>query len=375
VSAEKRKTRVGVVFGGRSSEHQISCVSAATVMAALDPERYDVVPIGIARTGQWLLASTNGAVPTDAEPAGVGSADGGLPEVRGGTAVVLRADPSAHSLSIVEPHEGAPALANVDVVFPVLHGAYGEDGTIQGLLEITGIPYVGAGVLGSAVALDKEYMKKLLAAEGLPVGEYAVVRRGGDLAEEDRKRLGLPAFVKPATGGSSIGITRIDDWSQLPEALATARAVDAKVLVEAAIDGREIECGVLEGLDGSGPEVSLPAEIRLRSAGEWYDFESKYLDDASELVVPAELATGVAERLHELAGRAFLALDGAGLARVDFFVGDDGAITLNEVNTIPGFTPISLFAKAWAASGIPFPVLVDRLVTTALRRYDAPATD
>lgn len=360
---DKRRVRVGVVFGGRSAEHQVSCVSAATVMGSLDPERYDVVPIGIARSGQWVLAS--------AEPGRYAITGRTLPEVTDGTAVVLRADPSAHSLTVVEPHDGAPALAGVDVVFPVLHGAYGEDGTIQGLLEIAGIPYVGAGVLGSAVALDKEYMKKLLAAEGLPIGAYAVLRRGGDLSPAERDRLGLPVFVKPATGGSSIGITRVDDWTDLCEALRVAREVDPKVLVETAIAGREVECGVLESeTRGGAPDVSVAAEIRMRDAGAWYDFDNKYLDDASDAVVPAELPGDVAARVRDLAGRAFTALDGAGLARVDFFVGDDGAVTLNEVNTIPGFTPISLFAKAWAASGLPFEAVVDRLIGTALRRHD-----
>jgi D-alanine-D-alanine ligase len=254
----------------------------------------------------------------------------------------------------------------VDVVFPVLHGPFGEDGTIQGLLEMAGVPYVGSGVLGSAVAMDKEFTKKLLAAEGLPVGPYAVVRAGASLSEADQERLGLPVFVKPARGGSSIGISRVDDWAALPAAIAAARAADDKVLVEAAVPGREIELAVLEGLDGAPPDVSVPAEILLSDGREWYDFEAKYLDDVSALDIPADLPAGVTARLQELAARAFTALDCAGLARVDFFVGPGDRITVNEVNTMPGFTPISVFPRAWAASGLDYPALLDRLLRTAL---------
>jgi D-alanine-D-alanine ligase len=216
------------------------------------------------------------------------------------------------------------------------------------------------------VAMDKEFTKKLLAAEGLPVGPYAVVRAGQDLAAADRERLGLPVFVKPARGGSSIGISRVDDWAALPAAVAAARAVDDKVLVEAAVPGREIELAVLQGLDGAPPDVSVPAEIRLLAGREWYDFEAKYLDDVSALDIPADLPDGVTARLRELAARAFTALDLAGLARVDFFVGPGGEITVNEVNTMPGFTPISVFPRAWAASGLDYPALLDRLIRTAL---------
>jgi D-alanine-D-alanine ligase len=227
---------------------------------------------------------------------------------------------------------------------------------------------VGSGVLGSAVAMDKEFTKKLLAAEGLPVGAYSVVRPGADLPAAERDRLGLPVFVKPARGGSSIGISRVTDWAELPAALAAARAVDPKVLVEAGIPGREIELAVLEGLDGAAPDVSVPAEIRLLGGREWYDFEAKYLDDVSELEMPADLPAAVTERLRDQAARAFTALDLAGLARVDFFVGPGGEPTINEVNTMPGFTPISVFPQAWAASGLSYPDLLDRLIRTALAR-------
>ena len=358
MSMPGRRVRVAVVFGGRSTEHAISCVSAGSVLAALDPARYEVVPVGITPKGAWVL--------TSGDPQTLRIAGRELPTVETGTAVMLPGDPTAGGLVVVEPGEGASVLHGVDVVFPVLHGPFGEDGTIQGLLEMAGVPYVGSGVLGSAVAMDKEFTKKLLAAEGLPVGPYAVVRAGASLAEADRERLGLPAFVKPARGGSSIGISRVDDWAALPTAIAAARAADDKVLVESAVPGREIELAVLEGLDGAPPDVSVPAEILLSDGREWYDFEAKYLDDVSALDIPADLPADVTARLQELAARAFTALDCAGLARVDFFVGPGGRITVNEVNTMPGFTPISVFPRAWAASGLDYPALLDRLLRTAL---------
>jgi D-alanine-D-alanine ligase len=360
MSMPGRRVRVAVVFGGRSTEHAISCVSAGSVLAALDPSVYEAVPVGITPKGAWVI--------TSGDPETLQISGRELPTVEAGTAVVLPGDPTAGGLVVVEPGEGARVLYGVDVVFPVLHGPYGEDGTIQGLLEMAGVPYVGSGVLGSAVAMDKEYTKKLLAADGLPVGPYAVVRAGQALSEADRERLGLPVFVKPARGGSSIGISRVDDWAGLPAAVAAARAVDGKVLVEAAVPGREIELAVLEGIDGTPPDVSVPAEIRLLAGREWYDFEAKYLDDVSALDIPADLPEDVAIRLRELAARAFTALDLAGLARVDFFVGPGGEVTVNEVNTMPGFTPISVFPRAWAASGLDYPALLDRLIRTALAR-------
>jgi D-alanine-D-alanine ligase len=350
--------RVAVVFGGRSTEHAISCVSAGSVLAALDPAVYDVVPVGITPKGAWVI--------TSGDPETLKITGRELPTVEAGASVVLPGDPTAGGLVVVEPGDGARVLHGVDVVFPVLHGPYGEDGTIQGLLEMAAVPYVGSGVLGSAVAMDKEFAKKLLAAEGLPVGPYAVIRPGGELPAAEQERLGLPVFVKPARGGSSIGISRVDDWAQLPAAVAAARAADAKVLVEAAVPGREIELAVLEGVDGAAPDVSVPAEILLLGGRDWYDFEAKYLDDVSALQIPAELPAAVTARLHELAARSFTALGCAGLARVDFFVGPDGSVTVNEVNTMPGFTPISVFPQAWAASGLDYPALLDRLIRTAL---------
>jgi D-alanine-D-alanine ligase len=360
VSAEQTKPKVAVIFGGRSPEHAISCVSAGSILGALDRSRFDVVPVGITREGRWVL--------TSGDPAALQIRDRALPQVKDGVAVVLSGDPTAGGLVAVEPGEGMRALSAVDVVFPVLHGAYGEDGTIQGLLEMAGLPYVGAGVFASAAAMDKAHTKTLLAAAGLPVGEYAVLRRGEDLSSADQDRLGLPVFVKPARAGSSIGISKVTDWADLASAVAAAREIDPKVLVEAAVEGREVECGVLEGENFGPPEASAVAEIRIVSDHDWYDFEAKYLDDACEFDIPAELPPGVAEAAQELACRAFEALDCAGLARVDFFVRPGGALVINEVNTMPGFTPISMFPRMWAASGLDYPRLLTRLVCAALTR-------
>ncbi|MCU1658542.1 MAG: D-alanine--D-alanine ligase [Pseudonocardiales bacterium] len=356
------RIRVAVVYGGRSSEHGISVVSAGSVLAALDPAKYDVVPIGITPAGAWVL--------TDADPGALQITGRTLPEVEKGTAVVLPADPTATGLVVLEPGAGMQVLDSVDVVFPVLHGRFGEDGTIQGLFEMAGVPYVGPGVFASAAAMDKEFTKKLLGAEGLAVGSFAVVRCGDSVSSLELAHLGLPVFVKPARAGSSVGITKVSDWANLDDAVAVARQYDTKVLVESAVVGREIECGVLEDADGR-PEASVPAEIRLVRGHEWYDFEAKYLDDACEFDVPADLPAEVTAAVQDAACRAFVALDCAGLARVDFFVTADGSVVVNEVNTMPGFTPISMFPRVWAASGVDYPALVDRLIAAALRRGSA----
>ncbi len=357
------RTRVAVVFGGRSAEHSISCVSAGNVMRALDPDRYDVVPVGITRDGAWVLA------PDD--PDALQLRAGQLPEVTDGSAVVLSGDPSARGLLLLDAIDGPSVLGSVDVVFPVLHGSYGEDGTIQGLLEMTGLPYVGAGVFASAAAMDKVFTKKLLAAEGIRVGEYAVPGRDGRLSPADRDRLGLPVFVKPARAGSSIGISKVQHWADLDAAVDTARAIDDKVLVEAAISGREIECGVLEGVDGGPTQASVCGEIRMVGADhEWYDFQAKYLEDGCELDVPADLPEQASDQLRALACAAFDTLSGAGLARVDFFLTADGPV-VNEINTMPGFTEISMFPRLWQATGLGYPELMDRLIASALRRHRA----
>jgi D-alanine-D-alanine ligase len=354
------KIRVAVVFGGRSTEHAISCVSAGSILGALDPDVYEVVPVGITRDGAWVLAS--------GDPGTLAITDRRLPEITAasGDALVLPPDPTSAGLMVLDPGDGVRSLAGVDVVFPALHGAYGEDGTIQGMLEMAGIPYVGANVFASAAAMDKEFTKKLAAAEGIPTGPYAVLRAGVSLSEADKERLGLPVFVKPARAGSSYGINKVDDWSELDDAIGEARMIDPKVLVETAIVGREIECGVLEGEAGGVPEASVLAEIHV-GAHEFYDFEAKYLEGSS-YDLPAKLPDSVTAQVQEYARRTFTALDCAGLARVDFFVTSDDEIYLNEINTMPGFTPTSMFPRMWAATGLEYPKVVDRLIRTALRR-------
>lgn len=347
-----------VLFGGRSSEHKISCLSAGSVLAQLDPARYDVVPVGITPDGAWVLG------PTD--PAELRLQGRELPEVTSGRPVALPADPTRRELIALD--DGS-SLGRVDVVLPVLHGPGGEDGTVQGLLESAGVPYVGAGVLSSAASMDKDITKRLLRDAGLAVGDVVVLTRDRDtLTDDERARLGLPVFVKPARAGSSVGITRVADWADLDTAIATARAEDPKVLVEAAIVGREIECGVLEHPDGR-VEASVPAEIRVvgGDAG-WYDFDTKYLDDACELDVPAKLDDDVAEAVRATAVAVFQAMDVEGLARVDFFLTADGSLVVNELNTVPGFTATSLYPRMWATAGVDYPTLLTTLVETALAR-------
>lgn len=359
---QRRRIRVAVVFGGRSSEHAISCVSAGSVLAHLDRDRFEVLPVGITRAGRWVLGQDN--------PKALSIHNRQLPSVDPtGAALALPADPTAGGVVSLGEGRTGELLGAVDVVFPLLHGAYGEDGTIQGLLEMASTPYVGAGVLSSAVAMDKEFAKKLLAAEGLPVGDLVVLRQGADtLTGQQRRGLGLPVFVKPARAGSSVGITKVTGWAQLPAAVAAARKHDPKVLVEAAVIGREIECGVLEYPDGS-IRASLPAEVRIVGEGvEFYDFEAKYLDDVCEFDIPAKLDDAATERIRELAVAAFTALDGQGLARVDFFLREDGSPVINEVNTMPGFTSTSVYPKMWAVTGVDYPALLTTLIDTALAR-------
>jgi D-alanine-D-alanine ligase len=355
------RTRVAVVFGGRSTEHGISCVSAGSVLGALDRSAYDVVAVGITPEGRWVLA------PDD--PALLALSGRELPAVKDGRAVALPGDPTAGGLVPLE--DGPAVLGSVDVVFPVLHGPYGEDGTIQGLLEMAGVPYVGSGVLASAAAMDKAVAKRLLVSDGLPVAPWVVVTRRGHDADrracvEAARDLGLPVFVKPARGGSSIGISKVSSWDDLEAAVDEALRVDTKVLVEGAVVGREVEVGVLDGPDG--PRVSVPAEVRVVGDHEFYDFEAKYLDDATELDCPAVLEPEVVQRLSDLAVLAFASLGCEGLARVDFFVTPEGGLVLNEVNTMPGFTATSMFPLMWAQTGLDYPALVDHLVQDALRR-------
>jgi D-alanine-D-alanine ligase len=362
---DRGRIRVAVVFGGRSNEHAISCVSAGSILRNLDPERFEVVAIGITPDGSWVL--------TDGNPDALAITNRQLPGVssESGTELALAADPRRAGQLVSLSPGGAEVLASVDVVFPVLHGPYGEDGTIQGLLELAGVPYVGAGVLASAAGMDKEFTKKLLVAEGLPVGAYEVLRPSQPSPDTAlRERLGLPVFVKPARGGSSIGVSRVSSWDELPTAIAHARQHDPKVIVEAAVVGRELECGVLEFPDGT-VQASTVGEIRVAGVrgreDSFYDFATKYLDDAAELDVPAKVDDDVSDAVRELAIRAFQAIDCQGLARVDFFLTDDGPI-INEVNTMPGFTTISMYPRMWAASGMDYSTLVATMVETALAR-------
>ena len=362
---QSTRTRVAVVYGGRSSEHAISCVSAGSILRNLDPERFEVVAVGITPEGSWVL--------TDGCSESLAITDGTLPEVTGtsGTALALAAEPGRRGQLLSLDDGPGDVLAAVDAVFPVLHGPYGEDGTIQGLLELAGVPYVGAGVLASAAGMDKEFTKKLLAAEGLPIGDQVVLRaHDKTLTLDARKRLGLPVFVKPARGGSSIGVSRVTSWDELEPAVAHARQHDPKVIVEAAVIGRELECGVLELPDGR-VEASTVGEIRVAGVrgreDAFYDFATKYLEDAAELDVPAKIDDETADRIRALAIEAFRAIDCQGLARVDFFLTDTGPV-INEINTMPGFTTISMYPRMWAASGVDYPTLLAAMVDTAVAR-------
>jgi D-alanine-D-alanine ligase len=367
----QRKIRVAVVFGGRSTEHAVSCASAGLILSAIDPDRYEVLPIGIATDGRWVL--------TSGDPARLALSPGAVPSVEtvavAGTEITPRTGPGG-VLQVTSPGSVPRDLGEVDVVLPLLHGAYGEDGTLQGLLEMTGTRYAGAGVFASAAGMDKEYMKLLMSARGLPVGRYVVVRdRDWRSGEGERKRvldeiaeLGWPVFVKPARGGSSIGISRVTVAGDLEVAIETARAHDPKVLVEAAVDGIEVECAVLEGIDGGPPEASVPGQVVVDPGSAFYDFEAKYLASATTMRIPAPIPDRAAAEIRRLACAAFDAISCEGLARVDFFYTATGEILVNEINTMPGMTPASGFPMMWAASGLPLPQLVDRIIQTALRK-------
>ncbi|MGP3981123.1 D-alanine--D-alanine ligase family protein [Streptomyces sp. KR80] len=367
----QRKPRVAVVFGGRSSEHAISVVTAGAVLRAIDRTKYEVLPIGITTDGRWALTAD--------DPERMAIADRRLPSVEqltesGEGTVLLPVDAASREVVYTEPGAVPKALGEVDVVFPVLHGPYGEDGTIQGLLELSGVPYVGAGVLASAVGMDKEYMKRVFISFGLPVGPYEVIRprEWEQNPSAARKKIvdfaadhGWPVFIKPARAGSSMGITKVDGLADLEEAVAEARRHDPKILVESLLRGREIECGVLEFEDG--PRASTPAEIPPVTAHDFYDFEAKYIDSATG-IVPAPLTAEQTARVQELAVRAFDAASCEGLVRADFFLLESGEFVINEINTMPGFTPISMYPRMWQESGVGYPELVDRLIQAALRR-------
>jgi D-alanine-D-alanine ligase len=358
------KLRLAILYGGRSAEHAISVVSARSVMEALDRDRFEVVPIGITRQGAWLLPERS--------PLELTAPAGGLPQVEPvGAEVALHPEQRASALTV--PGGGTAAIGQVDVVFPILHGPYGEDGTVQGLFELADLPYVGSGVLASALAMDKAMAKVVLAQAGIPQAPYLVVgerawRTGPErVAAEVAERLAYPVFTKPARLGSSIGISKVKTPDQLAGGLAEAFAHDAKALVEQGIPARELECGVL---GNDTPEASVVGEVI--PGREFYDFEAKYLDEGLKLEIPAPVGDGVKARVRELSVRAFQALDCEGFARVDFFYDESaGEVLLNEVNTIPGFTPKSMFPMLWAASGLAYPDLVARLVDLAIERHAA----
>ncbi|MEU6550445.1 D-alanine--D-alanine ligase family protein [Streptomyces sp. NPDC046915] len=370
-SGSRRRPLVLLLFGGRSSEHGISVVTAGAVLRAIDRTKYDVLPVGITRDGRWVLTAD--------DPERMAMVDRRQPVVeqltdsdRGN--IIVSVDPTDRTVVRGERGTEPKVLGEVDVVFPVLHGPYGEDGTVQGLLELAGIPYVGAGVLASAVGQDKEYMKRVFSSFGLAVGPYLVIRprewqsdSAGSRARISRFAdvYGWPLFVKPARAGSSIGITRVDGPPGLEDAIAEAHRHDAKIIVEALVRGREIECGVLEFPEG--PRASVPAEIPAPDARAYYDFEAKYLESTPG-VVPAALTESQTGEVRRLALKAFEAASCEGLVRADFFLTEEGRFVINEINTMPGFTPVSMYPQMWQASGIGYGELVDRLLQAALRR-------
>jgi D-alanine-D-alanine ligase len=369
----QKKIRVGVIFGGRSGEHEVSLMSATSVLNAIDKEKYEVVPIGITKTGRWLGSGSatkmlTGEVPSAAQDAQAGDTASGT-EAGNQTGTALAARGSAGS--IVAGSLSGVLSEPLDVVFPVLHGPFGEDGTVQGFLDLANIPYVGAGVLGSALGMDKVKMKEVVRYHGIPVADWVTVRRwqwreDRDACLKEASRFGFPCFVKPANLGSSVGISKAHNAEELPAAIEEALRHDEKVLVEEFVDAREIEVAVL---GNHKPEASIPGEIV--PSNEFYDYNAKYLDGKSEERIPAPLSPELTEQVRAMAVRTFTALECTGMARVDFFVTRMGnEVFLNEINTLPGFTPISMYPKLWAATGLPYPQLIDRLIQLAIERWE-----
>ena len=356
---DKKKLRVGILFGGRSGEHEVSLISAASVISALDPEKYEVVPIGIAKDGRWLA----GTAAHKMLPPALGEV------LRTGESVMLSADPNVAAL--VPANNSRGDSLRVDVVFPVLHGTFGEDGAVQGLLDLAGLPYVGSGVLGSAVGMDKDVQKRLFLQAKLPVGEFLAIPRAeweksrAKTLRAIQRRFRFPVFLKPATLGSSVGMTKAHDAKELASAMDFAGEFGQKIMVERAVRGREIELSVLGNED---PKASIPGEIIPHR--EFYDYAAKYLEEGTRLLIPAKLSKVQVKKFQEYAVRAFRTLDLLGMARVDFFLENrTGKILLNEVNTIPGFTSISMYPKLWEASGLPYRQLLDRLIELALAQH------
>lgn len=359
------KQKVVLLFGGKSSEHSISCATAAGVLGAIDRSKYDVIPVGITQAGVF--------VPAIDDAAHWALRPGHLATVKDEGARIEFAMDGSRNITRVNLDGTRASLGVADVVFPVLHGPFGEDGTIQGFLELVGIPYVGNGVLASAAGMDKEFTKALFEAANIPVTPHVVIRKSNwmrdpESALEAVKGLGgLPVFVKPARAGSSVGVSKVKDWNEFGAAVKLAFDHDNKLVVEHGLVGREVECAVLEGRDGSAPRVSVAGEI-IVTGREFYDFEAKYQDeDSVDLVIPAQLSESQLDEMQKIAQRAFLSIGGQGLSRVDFFLTANGFF-VNEINTMPGFTPLSMFPSLWQASGIAYPELIDELIYLALNK-------
>jgi D-alanine-D-alanine ligase len=365
-----KKLRVGVIYGGRSGEHEVSIASAAAVVQNLDKHRYEPIPIRIEKNGRWMIADRLPSISSAAEVIEQSRSNAGRLG-RGGREAHLLAHPGDEQILTIDESSKITGLA-LDVVFPVLHGPYGEDGTVQGLLELANIPYVGAGVLASAVGMDKAVAKLVFAARGLPVAPYLVVLRHQWIADPHQVEaditagLGFPIFVKPANLGSSVGISKVKTQTDLGAAMNLAAGYDRKIVVEAAVpNAREIECAVL---GNDSPEASVPGEII--PSREFYDYAANYLDEDSRTIIPADLSPSAAAEVRRLAVEVFRAVDAAGMARVDFLLDDkSGHVYVNEINTIPGFTTISMYSKLWAASGVPYDALLDRLIELAQQRH------
>lgn len=359
------KVTVALLFGGRSSEHSISCATAAGVLEAIDRDRYDVIPIGITRDGAFTLQ------PDDAARFALNAEK--LPSVEdNGTRILWPDSVATRELTVVDGDGTRSSLGAVDIVFPILHGPWGEDGTLQGMLELVGLPYVGSGVLASALGMDKHFTKTVLLQAGIPVAPWRTVsayewRTAPEAVRTDADALGLPVFVKPARAGSSVGVTKVSDWSDLDAAMETAFAEDHRVLIEAMVSGREVEIAVLGGRPGEPSRASVAGEIVVNGR-DFYDFAAKYLDAPGvDLVCPADLTEAQLGEMRELAVRGFDAIGGEGLARVDFFLTEVGFV-INEINTMPGFTPISMFPRCWQESGLSYPELIDELIQVGIAR-------
>jgi D-alanine-D-alanine ligase len=365
---KKKKIRVGIIFGGRSGEHEVSLASATSVMANLDKDKYEVVPIAITKQGSWLL----GVEPAQLLAAEQSSSVSPEPGESHSTAVTLTGDPSLRRLIPVRSDEQLGEEGTLDVIFPVLHGTYGEDGALQGLLEMANVPYVGCGVLGSALGMDKEKMKMIFQSADLPIVDSLTYRRNQwerspeTILNAVEHHIGYPCFVKPVNLGSSVGVNKAHDRDELKHAIDVAAEYDHKIIIECSIDCRELECSVL---GNDEPLASVVGEVI--PSNEFYDYNAKYLDGKSQVVIPADIPQVTAEHVRRWAVQAFLALDLSGLARVDFFLErETGKVYINEVNTIPGFTQISMYPKLWEASGLSYSQLLDRLIELAIERHD-----